>query len=80
MTSVNIPNEFNAYAQNDVSRKQNRGSLWPALKFAPNIAEIFGPKALRSLYIRRSRKRLPIFKTSPYVKYAFVLENGQSRL
>ncbi len=26
------------------------------------------------------KKRLPIFKTSPYVQYAFVLENGQSRL
>jgi hypothetical protein len=44
----------------------------------PNVAEIFGPKPLRSLYIRPSRNG--IFKTSPYVQYAFVLENGQSSL
>jgi len=37
---------------------------------------IWSKSASLALY-QAIKKRLPIFKTSPYVQYAFVLENGQ---
>jgi len=40
---------------------------------------IWSKSASLALY-QAIKKRLPIFKTSPYVQYTFVLENGQSSL
>jgi hypothetical protein len=57
-----------------ISIRINKSSCLPKPQRCINI---WSKSASLGLY-QAIKKRLPIFKTSPYVQYAFVLENAQS--